>query len=165
MRTAKFLEALLACAEEEIDPPVCRAFWHPGPDAPHDVCETGAGGVDGQLWVALLTTNQGWPSPDGEPTSCASAWTDNIEIGIVRCARGKLGDDGAIPPADDVTADAQQQIEDRDALRRAILCCLDVENKDIIVEGWEAVAPLGGCVGGTWTLRSRHAGCDCTPES
>ena len=37
----------------------------------------------------------------------------------------------------------------------------NVDGMDLIVEGWEAIEPQGGCVGGVWTVVIRDAGCDC----
>lgn len=168
MRTADALEALLICAEDAVDPPVCRAFWNPGPEAPYDVCETmtvEGTVVNGQLWVGNTFTSEGWPISTSDPTSCRSNWTDLIEVGIVRCAQGVINDDGNAPDADLITADAQQQLQDRNSLREAILCCFDIEHVDLFVESWTPIPPEGGCVGGRWTIRVRDAGCDCGSES
>lgn len=162
MRVAEALSSLLECASQALETPVCREFENPGPNAPHDNCQQGDDGTDGQLWVANIDTQPGWPAPTGEPTTCATPWSETIEVGIVRCAISKLTDDGQPPDADDVTADAQQQQTDKLALKRAILCCMPLEGKDMIVVGWEAIEPQGGCVGGIWTIIIRDAGCDCS---
>lgn len=154
------LTELLTCAAESVEPSVCRSFINPGGEAPHDNCES-CGDENGQVWVGHLGTTPGWPSPTGEPTTCATAWADEIEIGIVRCAQGKVQDDGTPPHEDDVTADAQTQEADRVALRDAILCCLGVDSKDLVVVGWEPISPQGGCVGGIWTILVRDGGCNC----
>lgn len=155
------METLLACASEAIcDHPVCREFINPGPDAPHDTCQTSKFG-DGQLWVAHLDEQPGWPSPTGLPTTCATLWTEVIELGIVRCARGKVTDQGTAPPAEDVSYDAEIQQRDRHALRQAILCCWGVEGKDLVIQSWVPIPPAGGCVGGVWTVAIRDGGCDC----
>lgn len=160
MRVADALDELLECAIAQLETPVCRSFVHPGDDAPHDACEA-INGTDGQLWVAHLRSDSGWPTPTGEPHTCATAWAERIEVGIVRCARGKIQDNGDAPSTEDITADAQQQEEDRLALRAAILCCLPTEGKDIVIEGWDPISPQGGCVGGIWTIIVRDSGCDC----
>lgn len=161
MRLADALDELLECSLAGIDPPVCRSFKNPGEGAPHDSCEKGRDGSDGQLWVAHLGSTSGWPAPTGEPTVCSAPFTEHIEIGIVRCAQGKLSDKGTPPRAEDVTADADQQEDDRLAVRNAILCCSGIGNRDMIIESWEPIDPQGGCVGGIWTLYVRDAGCDC----
>lgn len=161
MRVAEVLTELLSCALDEVDPPVCRSFKHPGANAPHDVCSTNSDGDDGQLWVAHLSGQEGWPTPTGEPTTCTTPWTERFEVGIVRCAQGVLEDDSTAPDEELVTADAEQQDLDRIALRTAFMCCLQLDGKDLIIEGWEATEPLGGCVGGVWTIAIRDDGCDC----
>lgn len=160
MQVAEAVTSLLECVQAGLTTPVCKAFWHPGPNAPFDVCESSDSG-NGQLWVAHGTDQPGWPAPSAEPVTCATTWSAAIEVGIVRCAQGQLGDDGSLPAADLITADAQQQDEDRLVIRNAIMCCWDVDGKDVIVEGWEAIEPQGGCVGGVWTVVIRDAGCDC----
>jgi len=161
MRTVEVLEKLLACAVERISCyPTCRSFVHPGQDAVHDVCSM-SDGHDGQLWVAHLGTQPGWPSPTGLPTNCATAWNDVIEVGIVRCARGKVTDQGTAPHPNLVTEDAMIQERDRILLRQAILCCLPIESRDMLIQDWEPIPPSGGCVGGVWTFYSRDDGCDC----
>lgn len=164
MRTIDVLRDLLDCVQCDLDPPVCRAFIHPGPEAPHDVCESGPGGSNGQVWVGVTATTEGFPFPTPDPTTCRSNWTDFIEVGIVRCAKGTLTDDMDIPDANLITEDAIQQLADRDALRDAILCCLGLDGKDLLIEAWTPIPPQGGCVGGTWTFRSKDAGCTCNEE-
>lgn len=161
MQVADALTDLLECAQISLDPPVCRVFKYPGDGAPHDVCSTTPDGADGQLWVGHVNDVPGWPGGTGEPTTCATPFAATIEIGIVRCAKGKLKDNGKLPPAEDVTADAEQQDADRLAIRNAILCCLDIDSKDLIIEGWTPITPQGGCVGGVWTITIRDSGCDC----
>lgn len=161
------METLLECVQDALgsEYPVCRTFINPGPDAPHDVCSRSTIDgveVDGQLWVAHLTQTSGWPAPTGLPTTCATAFSNQIELGIVRCAEGKLTDQGNIPAADLITNDAIAQQRDRLILLNAILCCAPIEGKDIIVQDWTAIPPTGGCVGGVWTFYVRDAGCACS---
>ena len=161
MQTVDVLRALLECAEDALTEfPVCRSFINPGDDAAHDVCSR-SGENDGQLWVAHLGSTPGWPSPTGEPTTCTTAWAEQIEIGIVRCARGKVTDQGTAPTVEQIIEDAENQERDRLILRQVILCCMPVEGKDLVVRGWEPIPPQGGCVGGLWTFAVRDAGCAC----
>jgi hypothetical protein len=154
------LHDLLDCAEEEIDLPVCRKFVYPGLNAPHDSCEATLHG-NGQIWVGHGDTLVGWPEPSGLPTTCAAPLNETVELGIVRCQKGSLQDGGELPDVDLITEDAQRQEDDRQALRRAIMCCWGVEGRDLIVESWRPIPPLGKCVGGVWTFRFRMAGCNC----
>lgn len=169
MRTLDALTNLLECALEQLETPVCRSFINPGANAPHDVCEsvTDNEGVDfnGQLWVADINSVAGWPSQTTLPITCAVPYADQIEIGIVRCAQSVLDDVNLIPDADLLTADATQQQDDKDALKRAILCCWGVDGRDMLAPFWEPIEPQGGCVGGTWTITIRDASCVCPAES
>jgi hypothetical protein len=160
------LQLLLECVQEALgdEDPVCRVFINPGPDAPHDVCSTAmidGVEVNGQLWVAHLGTTSGWPSPTGLPTTCATTFTNRAEIGIVRCVESKLTDDGDIPDAVLITNDALAQERDRQTLLNAIICCMPVQGKDLVIEEWTPIPPAGGCVGGVWTFNIRDAGCSC----
>lgn len=168
MSTLDALRNLLACAEDQLETPVCRSFINPGDNAPHDVCDGELiDGVlhSGQLWVANTVTTAGWPAPTGNPITCATPFADVIELGIVRCQASTLTDTANIPEADTITQDAEQQLTDKDALKAAILCCWDVEGMDMADLLWEPIDPLGGCVGGTWTFIYRDASCSCPGES
>lgn len=161
MRTVDTLTRLLACAEEALDPKPCRVFKYPGERATHDNCQKTSDG-NGQLWVANLDTYPGWPEGQGiHQTTCALQYADKIEVGVVRCAQGKIGDDFKSPDASLVTADAEMQQEDKEALRRAILCCFVQEGSDVEIDKWEAIKPKGGCVGGVWTIKVKDSGCSC----
>jgi hypothetical protein len=157
------LEQLLKCAKAQLLTPVCRSFIHPGSNAPHDSCEE-SNGSNGQLWVANITSIAGWPAPTGNPITCATPFAETIELGITRCALGKLRDVSPfVPKPEDVTADAVQQQIDKLALKNAILCCWGVSGKDLLPPIWEPIEPQGGCVGGTWTIVIRDASCLCEP--
>ena len=164
MRIRDALEQLLECAEAQLETPVCRSFINPGANAPYDSCEKGPNGSDGQLWVANIGSTAGWPQFTGDPITCATPFAETIELGITRCALGKLKDTAPwVPPAEDVTTDALQQQTDKLALKNAILCCWGVSGKDMLPPIWEPIEPFGGCVGGTWTIVLRDATCLCEP--
>lgn len=166
MTVADALIALLECASGELSVPVCRSFIHPGSRAPHDSCEESLDGKNGQLWVANTEGVGGWPpGASGLPITCATPFSETIEVGVVRCAMGKVRDDGTPPPPEDVTADAIQQQEDKDALKRAILCCWGLPGRDLSPPVWNPIEPYGGCVGGTWTVVIRDASCYCAASS
>jgi hypothetical protein len=163
MRVLEALQQLLQCAIDQLETPVCRSFINPGDNAPHDSCEA-AGGSDGQLWVANTSSTAGWPTTNSDPITCATPFAETIELGITRCAQGKLQDTSPyVPPPALVTADAVQQQVDKLALKNAILCCLGVSGKDLLPPIWEPIEPQGGCVGGTWTFVLRDGSCLCEP--
>lgn len=170
MQVRDALLGLLECAEEQLERPVCRSFWNPGDTAPHDICEVSKEVVDGevverdgQLWVGHLTDTAGWPTISSNPITCATPFAVSIELGIVRCAKSKLKDVTYIPAANLITEDAEQQEEDRIALKNAILCCWGVSGKDMLPPIWTPIDPQGGCVGGVWTVIIRDATCSCEP--
>lgn len=160
MQNHEALNNLLCCARDKLVVPVCRSFINPGGNAPHDVC-TAEDGKDGQLWVANLSSSGGWPSVTSNPITCAVPFAEVIEIGIVRCTKSDLQDTEFLPDPEDITADAIQQQKDKDALKAAILCCWEIDGKDMLSPLWEPIEPQGGCVGGTWTVTIRNASCDC----
>lgn len=165
------LEELLQCAQEQLTMPVCQSFWNPGGNAPFDSCEETTQVIDGelvtasgQLWVGHITDAAGWPAQTTNPITCATPFAVTIELGIVRCAKGKLQDVDLLPDPDLITQDAQQQEEDRVALKNAILCCWGISGRDMLPPIWEPIEPRGGCVGGTWTVVVRDATCLCHVE-
>lgn len=163
MRVRAALEQLLQCAIDQLETPVCRSFINPGANAPHDSCEKTEDG-DGQLWVAHLSDTAGWPTTTANPITCAVPFAATIELGIVRCAQGKLQDVSPyVPDPDFITADALQQEDDRQALKNAFMCCWGVDGKDMLPPIWEPIEPFGGCVGGIWTIVIRDANCLCEP--
>lgn len=165
MRIREALTTLLACAEGELETPVCRSFIHPGANAPHDNCQE-SDGSNGQLWVAHITDTGGWPESSATPVTCRFPFAVTIELGIVRCAKGILKDgDDFLPEPEDVTADSLQQDDDRVALKNAILCCWGVSGRDMLPPQWTPIEPFGGCVGGAWRVVIRDSACLCAPPS
>lgn len=150
MSNLEVMNKLLDCAQTFIDP-VCRAFINPGPNAPHDVCSCEGTG-DGQLWVGNIDSLAGWPPTAAPNMNCNMFFTEQIELGIVRCAKSVLVDVDYFPTEADMFADTEQQQTDKDALKKAILCCWGVDGRDILPPIWEPIPPQGGCVGGIWTM-------------
>lgn len=163
--TWTLLQALRNCVVEKLEPKPCRSFIHPGPNAPWDVCEVNdATGEDGQAWVAHLRTTPNWPAPTQVPQTCPHNDTAQFEVGVVRCAQGKLDDNGNPPPVEEIDADSEQQQQDRWALREAIACCFPIEGRDLLFVDWNATSPLGGCVGGMWNVLIKIGNCSCREE-
>lgn len=131
-----------------VAPAPCRVAVYPGIQVPWDSCESGCGGgdSDGQLWANLVSftaTGQG---------ACQRI-TFTALVGIVRCEKGKLTDEG-FPAAELTEADATQQAADADSIWRAFYCCENRPDalRDISLVNWTALGPSGGCVGGQWTM-------------
>lgn len=159
------MQQLLECAIEQLDVPACRSFINPGDSAAHDSCEKDPKtGADGQLWVANLVGTAGWPTLTSQPITCATPFAETIELGITRCAQGKLRDQAPyLPKPEDVTADAIRQQIDKQNLKNAWQCCWGVSGKDLLPPIWTPINPQGGCVGGVWTLILRDGTCLCQP--
>lgn len=163
------LQSLRDCALDNVEPLPCRTFIHPGVDAPWDTCTSNeVDGTDGQLWVAHLRTTPGWPPAARQastPRPCEHQDTAFFELGIIRCAKGVVRDDGSPPDEDNITADSEQQQADRWSLREAIACCFETDRRNVLMSEWVATSPLGGCVGGTWEIAVRIGNCSCQGES
>lgn len=134
-----------------LSPEPCRMSAYPGAEIAWDVCET-CGTRNGQLAAAV----QGMQVSSPGPGCSRILWT--AQIGVTRCA-ASVGNDGSPPPVDAVSADADQQAADADAIASLILCCMredpalvDVADRVELVS-WQPLGPSGGCVGGAWTVR------------
>lgn len=158
---------LLAAAKGRLDNagvPAARVFIEPGADAVWDTCCIDGVG-EGQLWVA---TTQVYPAtgqltPDPQPVRChPTAFAATMIVGLLRCAH-TLDDQGHPPTVEQVTEDAEKVARDRTLLRDAILCdagpALDTGGFSLGV--WQPLGPMGGCVGGQWTLTVALPSCPC----
>lgn len=130
-----------------LDPPPCRAGVYPGQEVPWDFCGGQCGGNDGQLFANLSGMDVRQEGPCQRITFTA-------EVGILRCA-APMADDGTPPSAAAISADADQQAQDADAIWNAISCCTDRSEdlRGIVLVSWRALGPTGGCVGGAWIVR------------
>lgn len=166
---APIVEDLLACLVvrlDELDAPVCRAFWHPGSTAPWDACGTEDGGAEGQAWVAVPRV---YPS-DNFPTETIDAhrcfprgFAAEVVVGVLRCA-ATVDSSGRAPTAEQVTMDALKVSRDRAIALDAIVCCLigeDADPGEYRLGAWEPLGPNGGCVGGQWTVTVAVDACRC----
>lgn len=134
----------------------CRTALYLGGEVPWDVCETGKGGTNGQLWANLTNLT---PVAGGSDSSNCPSYNWTAELGIVRCV-SSLNPDGSPPRVSDVEADAALQAQDADAIWSALACCATRPEplQDVVLSSW---APLNGgkCAGGAWTVRGRLTLC------
>lgn len=139
--------------------PVCRTAVYPaGVSVPWDSCgEGGCGDRDGMLWAQLTALD---PVQGGSDSGNCPAYMWTATVGIVRCV-SVLGEDGQPPTAAQVAADADRQITDADAIWHALRCCPTRPEAlaDVSLSSWRPLGPLGGCAGGTWTMRGRFDAC------
>lgn len=143
--------AACLCAEvEEADgPDLCFCGVIPG-DA---VVAEYAGDCDskcGMAWVRLITA---YPSVAvGQQSlrlgNCGNQVGFEVEMGILRCIPM---DEEPLEP-EELAAATDQQITDMSTMRRAITCCDSLSSKDFILGPYAPSGPLGGLVGGTWTI-------------
>jgi hypothetical protein len=114
-------------------------------------CFGGEDALDGMAFVRLATAYPAF-APGiivEEPAESVIAGLGvDIEIGILRSV--PLQDDGLdeAQSADLVTA----QLDDMLAIRKAIVCCVQLERADFILNQYTPFGPLGGVVGGAFTV-------------
>lgn len=131
-----------------VAPEPCRVAVYPGVQVPWDTCgDNGCTSKDGQLWANLVSftaTGQG---------ECERV-TFTAIVGVVRCEKGRVRDDGKLPRVEDTEADATQQAADADSIWEAFHCCVNRPDslRDVSLTNWTALGPSGGCVGGQWTI-------------
>jgi hypothetical protein len=142
------IAALASCLCAELnDTGLCFCGVFPGAD-PYDAmggCEdTGCG----QAWVRLLSL---YPSStigqlDTSLRNCSSGLSYDVEIGVLRCFPQQ---EEAMTEAE-MLAIADQQYEDMLAMRRAVVCCEELD--EYILGAYVPVGPDIGAIGGLWTL-------------
>ena len=115
--------------------------------------DLGLAGVDcdgGMVWVRLA---QAYPSQSiGQVAqslgNCSVGTGFDLEMGIIRPI--ELTEEGPDPAQ--ALADAEQQMKDMQTMRRALVCCSSFHPKDFILGSYQPYGPLGGVLGGTWTI-------------
>jgi len=134
------------CTEVNLVHPVCSCALLPGQAVAWDYCGE-CGDKCGQAWLRLMRVYpyDVWPDP-ATGGKCTSPLAMEVEIGVVRCIPA-LGEGGELPDIADIELSTMLQIADMWAMYRAIVCCKSSFKSP---QTYEAVGPLGGCVGGTW---------------
>ncbi len=153
------MSTLLTCVSTELSPSAAQSFLTTGGLlASWDAC------CEGQAWVRLGSQEAvKAPKMGMRPTvPCAQTWLVTLGVGVLRCA-AQMNDRGDPPSAEDVTADAVQTVLDKDAILRAVQCCLPTTEgvSSFALTRWDALGPDGGCVGGEWTLAMTVQTLDC----
>jgi len=155
-RVHTLLEAIASCLCAQIVadglPPTCFCGVVPGDAAVGNYagdCEEACG----MAWVRLVTA---YPAsavgtPNIEAGNCNAGLGLEVEVGIMRCI--SIGDEqGNPPPPEEMLAAAELQTDDMFAMMRAITCCPSIPSKDFILSAYTPMGPLGGVVGGTYTI-------------
>lgn len=152
-------------ALDRVNAPACRSFVAPGADAPWDTCCDCPAG-EGQAWVAVSRyfPTESFPDPAAGAHRChPREYAVELVAAVLRCAT-VVDDAGQPPSAAAVTDDARKVGRDRQALLEAILCGYvgdDADPGEFRLGEWTPLGPLGGCVGGQWTLTVRAPYCPC----
>lgn len=103
--------------------------------------------------MAYVTLETGTPAngigvENTQVNNCGSAFTFDVEIGILRCV--EAGDEhGAPPTPESLNETAHVQFADILTMRRAVQCC---NPKPYILGAYTPYGPTGGAVGGTFLL-------------
>lgn len=148
-RITEALQSLQECVDEALCK-TCPTIILAGAQPLH------IGGSD-MSWVRLVNSypSKRFPSQDAEATSCSSPLAYVLEVGIVRCI--PMQNRAPLPTASDMTKTALRLSEDMTSVRRAIGCCLDDEEWDILLGNWVPIGPQGAVVGGVWQVTITRA--------
>lgn len=145
--------ATCLCAQIIADglPETCFCSVVPGESPALDFLNNCTDDVCGMAWVRLSTTQMetGMGVESTNLNNCDAVIGFDLEVGIARCA--PLGDEQGNPPSvEDYLASADLQIADMAAMRTAIMCCDEIG--DFILGAYVPFGPVGGAVGGAWTV-------------
>lgn len=153
MPVSSVMTALATCLCAEIQEagltPPCFCGVVPGQTTIQEYvgdCDT----HDGMAWVRLANAYPavGVGIAAETPGSCGASLGFDVEVGVAR----------AYPIQEEALSEAQTlastegQVAAMMAARKAILCCSAYGGKDFILGQWTPIGPLGGLVGGSWTV-------------
>lgn len=104
----------------------------------------------GVVWVRLISA---YPSESiGQQSqrvgNCGTGTGFDLEVGIMRLV---TIEENAPDPAESL-AQVEQQLKDMVTMRRAITCCDAIQGNDYILGQYVPSGPLGGALGGSWTV-------------
>lgn len=146
------MTALAACICEQIrtdgSPEPCWCGVMPGQEA---LLEALGNACDGGLaWVRLASV---YPSeiigqPSQKTGNCGTGTGFDLEMGIARLVTVEE----EAPDEAEALAAVDQQVIDMQTMRRALACCGAIKRTDYILGQYTPLGPLGGVVGGTWTI-------------
>lgn len=166
------MSAILDCADTQLtaNGRECdRVLLAPGVEPAYDEC------CDGFLYVRLTSmfpSGNPFPQQDTRPGNCKPTLiASTLAIGVLRCA-AVVQDGGAVPTAEELTAETLGMTADASILLEAIKCCIvpltDDTTSDAVVATigtWNPLGPDGGCVGGEWTITIGHGSCGCPEDA
>lgn len=155
MKAREMMDVVLAACIVELradgtDANLCAETKYPGEAAPLDYAECG-----GMLWVRLINSapTMQFPNPDSTVNTCGATLAHQLEVGLMRPApipEDTFGD-FTLPSDEEHNAAADRQMDDMEAIYRGLTrASRDIEMMS--VSGYQPVGPVGGTVGGIWTL-------------
>lgn len=168
---------MLECLEQEIEkvpePPLYVGL-RAGNVVAHLLSTTEDECCSGLAWVRPATvfpSSAVFPTQDAQPIKGGGvrAWAITLELGAVRCA--PTPDADRIPTTEEWDAVVQAVMDDAAALRRAVCCFIEADQRRsgrVLVGSWLPLDVQGGCVGGIMTVTIQGPACDCAdagPES
>ncbi len=122
---------------------------------------------EGLAWVrpaSFFPSSAAFPAQDAAPQPKGIlAWGVTLELGYVRCA--PVGDENAIPTAEEWDATVQGVMDGAAAMRRALCCFIEAKQgraKNVLPGVWQPIEVQGGCVGGIMPVTLRGPACDCS---
>lgn len=129
---------------------VCAAAVYPGDAVPLDYAECGV-----QAWVRLVAASPtiGFPNNDITADSCAWRLAYEVEMGVVRPSPIPETVLSTVDLPDDAenTAAAGLQLSDMMAMHHALIGARQ-EIEHLLPGSYTPIGPVGGAVGGTWSL-------------
>jgi hypothetical protein len=152
-RLTDLAACLCAQIEESGEPAVCFCGVVPGDGAVGDHagdCEVACG----MAWVRLVTTYPatGVGLPDETAGNCSASLGFDVEVGILRCIQ--IPSDGSAPPPAEMTESVRLQTADMMTMWRAIMCCDSLHTKDLRMNAYQPMGPMGGLFGGAFMIQS-----------
>lgn len=158
MNVSVLLSALAQCLCETLSEPAyghvppCFCGVVPGTQAIQEMSQGCNADRNGVAWVRLAAT---YPSvtvgvADTSLGNCSAGIGYDIEIGVVR-EHAEYFEAEVLDEADMLTV-TTWQVDDMNAIRRAVACCSPLDPTDYILGQYQPIGPQGGMVGGAWML-------------
>lgn len=138
------LEAIHACMCAELDDNLCLCYVSHGSGDMPAIPSIGRG----VAWVGVsrIFPASGFGVEPEVGQSCSTGLNAELVLGVVRCYAVTKDN----PNPDQSLEYARQMLSDMNALRRAVLCCDAIEDREL--GEWTPLGPEGGLYGGSWNL-------------
>jgi hypothetical protein len=104
----------------------------------------------GTAWVGVDTIfpSKTFPTQDTGTSACGAPLVATVTVGLLRCYAVKAT--GESPEQTLLYMD--KQMADMAAMRRAIVCCSNLDQIDVSLGTYTPIGPEGGVYGGTWSV-------------